>query len=67
MNDESPATARFARVSRRKNIPCISDLAGVKFLLKKERTFFCGTLPRMSAGGWASMRTRFCQTIFWGF
>src|SRR3989344_1373841 len=25
---------------RKKNTPCISDLAGVKFLLKKERVFF---------------------------
>ena len=26
--------------SERKNTPCISNLAGVKFLLKKERVFF---------------------------
>jgi len=25
---------------KRKNTPCISDLAGVKFLLKKETVFF---------------------------
>src|SRR3989338_10696948 len=28
------------RQPRKKNTPCISDLAGVKFLLKKERVFF---------------------------
>src|SRR3989338_3805449 len=28
------------RQPRKKNTPCISDLAGVEFLLKKERVFF---------------------------
>src|SRR3990167_2768490 len=28
------------RQPRKKNTPCISDLAGVKFILKKERVFF---------------------------
>ena len=63
----SLTTARSARVPHRKNVPCISDLAGVKFLLKKERTFFCGALPSMNrAGDGASMRTRFCQNYFLG-
>ena len=36
-----PATASQSLGNpERKNTPCISDLAGVKFLLKKERVFF---------------------------
>jgi len=40
--DERPATAsRTRRQPRKKNTPCISDLAGgVNFFLKKERAFF---------------------------
>jgi len=32
--------AEYGDNPKRKNTPCISDLAGVKFLLKKERVFF---------------------------
>jgi hypothetical protein len=39
-SDNRPATASRTRQPRKKNTPCISDLAGVKFLLKKERVFF---------------------------
>ncbi|OHA42654.1 MAG: hypothetical protein A3G59_00485 [Candidatus Taylorbacteria bacterium RIFCSPLOWO2_12_FULL_47_20] len=35
----------------RKSTPCISDLAGVKFLLKKERVFFFRGSALNSSGG----------------
>lgn len=35
-----PPASQTRRQPRKKNTPCISDLAGVKFLLKKERVFF---------------------------
>jgi len=38
--EKAPRTGEYARNPERKNTPCISDLAGVKFLLKKERVFF---------------------------
>jgi len=40
--DESPrpTASRTQRKPRKKNTPCFLDLAGVKFLLKKERVFF---------------------------
>ena len=51
----------------RKNTPCISDLAGVKFLLKKERVFFFRGSALDYSGSWrGEMLTRFCQTIFLG-
>src|SRR3989344_4303548 len=37
---ESPTHWRVRQQPRKKNTPCISGLAGVKFLLKKERVFF---------------------------
>src|SRR3989338_6355273 len=41
LNNESSATAsRTRRKPRKKNTPCISDLAGGEFFLKKERVFF---------------------------
>jgi hypothetical protein len=40
MNEKAPRTGEYASNPERKNTPCISDLAGVKFLLKKERVFF---------------------------
>jgi len=38
--EKAPRTGEYASNPERKNTPCISDLAGVKFLLKKERVFF---------------------------
>src|SRR3989344_3553259 len=37
---KAPRTGEYASNPERKNTPCISDLAGVKFLLEKERVFF---------------------------
>ena len=39
MNRSATASQSLGNPER-KNTPCISDLAGVKFLLKKERVFF---------------------------
>jgi len=52
----------------RKNTPCISDLAGVKFLLKKERVFFFrGSVLQVFGQCGASIRTRQSEkTIFLG-
>jgi len=67
--------AEYGDNPERKNTPCISDLAGVKFLLKKERVFFFrgSALPacaEASAGRQVfeqaecnTIRTRFCETI----
>jgi hypothetical protein len=37
---KAPRTGEYTNNPERKNTPCISVLAGVKFLLKKERVFF---------------------------
>jgi hypothetical protein len=51
----------------RKNTPCISDLAGVKFLLKKERVFFFRGSALQVFGQVAEQCGRsFAETIFWG-
>ncbi len=39
-SEKAQRTGEYASNPERKNTPCISDLAGVKFLLKKERVFF---------------------------
>ena len=39
-SEKAPRTGEYASNPERKNTPCISDLVGVKFLLKKERVFF---------------------------
>jgi len=56
------------RQPRKKNTPYISDLAGMKFLLKKERVFFFrgSALQVFGQCGGASMRTRFCENYFLG-
>jgi len=43
MNRFVPASLHSA--TPKKNARCFLDLAGVKFFLKKERTFFFGVLP----------------------
>jgi hypothetical protein len=50
----------------RKNTPCISDLTGVKFLLKKERLFsFRGSAREVSGQcGGAKCGLSFAKTIF---
>ena len=56
------------RQPRKKNTPCISDLAGVKFLLKKERMFFFrgSALQVFRQCGGAKCGLGFAETIFWG-
>ena len=67
-SEKAPRTGEYASNPERKNTPCISDLAGVKFLLKKERVFFfrgsalqvfgqcggtkCETRTDAEGGGW---------------
>ena len=46
------ATASLHSATPKKNVPCFSDLAVVKFFLKKERTFFFGVLPSKYSGKW---------------
>ena len=64
-----PATASQSLGNpERKNTPCISDLAGVKFLLKKERVFFFRGSALQVCGqcGGAKRGLGFAKTIFWG-
>ncbi|OGI62213.1 hypothetical protein A2W12_03865 [Candidatus Nomurabacteria bacterium RBG_16_40_11] len=64
-----PATASQSLGNpERKNTPCISDLAGVKFLLKKERVFFFrgSALQVFGQCGGAKCGLGFAKTIFWG-
>ena len=60
------ATASLHSATPKKNVPCFPDLAGVKFLLKVERTFFFGVLPSRSRAGGGTMRTKFWQSNFLG-
>ena len=59
-----PPLPRRASATPKKNVSCFFDLAGVKFFLKMERTFFflgfC--LPSIQAGG-GTMRTKFWQIL----
>jgi len=61
---------RLASLSNpeRKNTPCISDLAGVEFLLKKERGFFFrgSALQVFGQCGGAKCGLGFAKAIFWG-
>jgi len=70
VTNESPATASqsLGGNPERKNTPCISDLAGVKFLLKKERVFFFrGSAFQVFRQCGASIRTRQSENLFfWG-
>jgi hypothetical protein len=52
-----PTTARSARVSRRKNVPCVFDLAGVKFLLKKGKDIFLRDSALNESGRWRGFNT----------
>ena len=56
------------RQPRKKNTPCISDLAGVKLLLKKERVFFFrgSALQVFGQCGGTKCGLGFAKTIFWG-
>ena len=61
--------AEYGDNPERKNTPCISDLAGVKFLLKKERVFFFRG-SALQVFGQAECKCNsdsvFAKTIFWG-
>ena len=61
-----PATASLHSATPKKNVPCFPDVVGVKFFLKKERTFFFGVLPSRSRAGGGTMRTKFCKNYFLG-
>jgi len=61
-----PATASLHSATPKKNVPCFSDVVGVKFFLKVERTFFFGVLPSRSRSGGGTMRTKFWQSNFLG-
>ena len=66
MNRSATASQSFGNPER-KNTPCISDLAGVKFLLKKERVFFFRGSALHVFGQVAEQCGRsFGKTIFWG-
>ena len=49
-SEKAPRTGEYASNPERKNTSCISGLAGVKFFLKMERTFFFGVLPKKFLG-----------------
>jgi len=66
MNRSATASQSLGN-SERKNTPCISDLAGVKFLLKMERVFFFRSSALQVFGQVAEQCGRsFGKTIFWG-
>src|SRR3990167_6440088 len=55
------------RQPRKKNTPCISSLAGVKFLLKKERVFFFrGSAFQVFRQVAEQCGRSFGKAIFWG-
>ena len=67
--DESPRHCLASLGNpERKNTPCIYDLAGVNFLLKKERVFFFrgSALQVFGQCGEAKCGLGFAKTIFWG-
>jgi len=63
-----PTHWRVRQQPRKKNTPCISDLAGVKFLLKKERVFFFRGSALQVFGQCVGLQygLGFAKTIFWG-
>ena len=67
-SEKAPRTGEYASNPERKNTPCISDLAGVKFLLKKERVFFFrgSALQVFGQCVWLQCGLGFAKTIFWG-
>src|SRR3989338_1044116 len=55
------------RQPRKKNTPCFLDLAGMKFLLKKERVFFFrGSAFQVFRQVAEQCGRSFGKTIFWG-
>src|SRR3989344_873156 len=60
------ATASLHSATPKKNVPCFSDLAGVKFFLKVERTFFFGVLPSKYSGRWRNNADEVLAKLFFG-
>ena len=54
-SEKAPRTGEYASNPERKTSPCTSDLAGVDFFLKKERTFFFGVTDVL-ASAWGFLR-----------
>jgi len=67
-SEKAPRTGEYASNPERKNTPCISDLAGVKFLLKKERVFFFRGSALQAFGQCVGLQCgrSFGKAIFWG-
>ena len=67
-SEKAPRTGEYASNPERKNTPCISDLAGVNFLLKKERVFFFRGSALQVFGQCVGLQygRGFAKTIFWG-
>ena len=63
---EAPRAGEYASNPERKNTPCLSDLAGVDFFLKKERVFFFGVLPSKYSGRWRNTADEVLAKLFFG-
>ncbi|KKU31671.1 MAG: hypothetical protein UX45_C0026G0008 [Candidatus Uhrbacteria bacterium GW2011_GWF2_46_218] len=50
MNEPKPHALASTPATPKKNVFCVFNLAGVKFFLKMERTFFFGVLPSKYSG-----------------
>ena len=69
-SEKAPRTGEYASNPERKKTPCISGLAGVKFLLKKERVFFLsGFCPPSIRAVWRGFNVDSVlpKLFFWGF
>src|SRR3989344_5071619 len=60
------ATASLLSATPKKNVSCFLDLAGVKFFLKAERTFFFGVLPSKYSGRWRNNADEVLAKLFFG-
>ena len=61
-----PPLPRRASATPKKNVSCFFDLAGVKFFLKMERTFFFGVLPSKYSGRWRNNADEVLAKLFLG-
>jgi len=61
-----PPLPRRASATPKKNVSCFFDLAGVKFFLKMERTFFFGVLPSKYSGRWRNNADEVLAKLFFG-
>ncbi len=60
------ATASLHSATPKKNVSCFLDLAGVKFFLKVERTFFLVFCPQGLGQVAEQCGLGFAEAIFWG-